>query len=106
MEPQTNKKDVFKDPIPLRKMGEALRPTETVSRGNSEFKIAKSMASSNYKEGTSGWLFDSNGEVQIKGKIPASASAPGKAGTVAISTTHIYVCTATNTWKRVAIATW
>ncbi len=37
---------------------------------------------------------------------PATASAAGRAGEIAIDTGFIYVCTATNTWKRVAIATW
>ena len=39
-------------------------------------------------------------------KTPASASATGIAGTVCWDSSYIYVCTATNTWKRVAIATW
>lgn len=37
---------------------------------------------------------------------PASASATGTAGEVAWDANYIYVCTATNTWKRVAISTW
>jgi uncharacterized repeat protein (TIGR03837 family) len=37
---------------------------------------------------------------------PASASASGTAGEIRIDADYIYVCTATNTWKRVAIATW
>jgi hypothetical protein len=37
---------------------------------------------------------------------PASASATGAAGTITWDSNYIYVCTATNTWKRVAIATW
>ena len=37
---------------------------------------------------------------------PASAAATGVAGTVVWDTGFIYVCTATNTWKRAAIATW
>ncbi len=37
---------------------------------------------------------------------PASASAPGVTGQIATDANYIYVCTATNTWKRVAIATW
>lgn len=37
---------------------------------------------------------------------PASAAAAGVAGTIAWDTGFIYICTATNTWKRVAIATW
>ena len=37
---------------------------------------------------------------------PASATAAGTAGEVAWDANYIYVCTATNTWKRVAISTW
>ena len=37
---------------------------------------------------------------------PASASATGAAGTISWDASYIYVCTATNTWKRAAIATW
>lgn len=37
---------------------------------------------------------------------PASAGAAGSAGQWAADASYIYVCTANNTWKRVAIATW
>jgi len=37
---------------------------------------------------------------------PASAAAAGTAGSIVADANYIYVCTATNTWKRVAIATW
>jgi len=37
---------------------------------------------------------------------PASASATGVVGTMSWDASYIYICTATNTWKRVAIATW
>jgi hypothetical protein len=37
---------------------------------------------------------------------PASAAAVGLAGSIVADANYIYVCTATNTWKRVAIATW
>lgn len=36
---------------------------------------------------------------------PASASATGVLGEIRFTAGHIYVCVATNTWKRVAIAT-
>lgn len=36
---------------------------------------------------------------------PASAAAAGTAGQVAIDSGFIYICIATNTWKRVAIST-
>jgi hypothetical protein len=39
-------------------------------------------------------------------QTPASATATGTAGTICWDTSYIYVCTATNTWKRVAISTW
>jgi hypothetical protein len=37
---------------------------------------------------------------------PASATATGITGQIAWDADYIYICTATNTWKRVAIATW
>jgi hypothetical protein len=37
---------------------------------------------------------------------PASAAATGKAGSIVWDTGFIYVCTATNTWKKVAVSTW
>lgn len=39
-------------------------------------------------------------------QTPASAAATGVAGTITWDSSFIYVATATNTWKRVAIATW
>jgi len=37
---------------------------------------------------------------------PSSASDTGATGTICWDANYIYVCTATNTWKRSAIATW
>jgi hypothetical protein len=37
---------------------------------------------------------------------PASATATGTTGTIVWDADYVYVCTATNTWKRAAIATW
>lgn len=37
---------------------------------------------------------------------PASAGAAGVAGTILWDANYVYVCVATNTWKRSAIATW
>jgi len=39
-------------------------------------------------------------------KTPASAAAAGVAGDVCWDTSYIYVCVATDSWKRVAIAAW
>lgn len=37
---------------------------------------------------------------------PVTASSSGIAGQIAYDTAYVYVCIATNTWKRAAIATW
>lgn len=37
---------------------------------------------------------------------PASATATGTAGQKAYDASYFYICTATNTWRRVAIAAW
>jgi hypothetical protein len=47
-----------------------------------------------------------NGNLEINSKTPASASATGVVGEIAWDADYIYICTATNTWKRVGIATW
>jgi hypothetical protein len=39
-------------------------------------------------------------------KTPTSATDTGNTGDIAWDSNFIYVCVATNTWKRVAIATW
>ena len=38
--------------------------------------------------------------------VPSDASSTGTAGQIAIDSNYIYVCVATNTWKRAAISTW
>lgn len=45
-------------------------------------------------------------KVTIPTQTPASAAATGTTGQIAWDASFIYICTATNTWKRVAIATW
>ena len=42
---------------------------------------------------------------QIVG-VPANATATGVAGQLAFNSTHVYICVATNTWKRASIASW
>lgn len=38
--------------------------------------------------------------------VPANAGAAGTAGDFAYDASFLYICTATNTWKRASIATW
>lgn len=42
----------------------------------------------------------------VTSSAPATASSTGIAGTLAYDSDYLYVCIATNTWKRVAIGTW
>ena len=44
--------------------------------------------------------------LQIKSSVPGSASSTGVAGTITWSSTFIYICIATDTWRRVAISVW
>jgi hypothetical protein len=56
---------------------------------------------------TSGLITLTSARVVITNSVtPASAAAAGVAGTVAWDSDYVYVCTAANTWKRSAIATW
>lgn len=43
---------------------------------------------------------------QIANGTPASATATGTAGEMRWDSSFLYICTSSNTWKRVAIATW
>jgi hypothetical protein len=65
-------------------------------------------AGTNYsiKTGTGIIEFGTDSLTVTTAKTPASASAAGTQGMHAWDANFIYVCTATNTWKRVAIATW
>ena len=45
-------------------------------------------------------------QLRAQGTAPASASATGTAGDIRYDADYIYVCTATDTWKRAALATW
>ena len=47
-----------------------------------------------------------SGQVTLEGAAPGSASATGTAGDIRYDANYVYVCVATNTWKRSALATW
>jgi hypothetical protein len=71
--------------------------------------IVKALAGQSLTESL---IIDQNNRVQfqqtpiIPGFTPASASATGQTGQVSWDSEYIYICIGTNTWKRVAIATW
>jgi hypothetical protein len=56
--------------------------------------------------GTNKFAVDFAGRIITPSAAPAAADSTGVAGSIAWDAGFIYVCTATNTWKRVAIATW
>lgn len=49
---------------------------------------------------------DWDGTIETRVAVPAATGSAGVAGQVAYDSTHEYRCVATNTWKRVTIATW
>lgn len=68
------------------------------------------------KDGDS-WLLDNNTflttagaaatyQPKISSVIPNSSSAAGTTGQLAYDSTYIYICVATNTWRRAAILPW
>lgn len=38
--------------------------------------------------------------------VPSTADAPGVAGMVTYDAGYVYICVATNTWKRAVLVTW
>ncbi len=57
--------------------------------------------------GINGFRFDGNfRNLNVSTSTPSSASDTGTTGDIAWDSDYIYVCTATNTWKRTAISTW
>ena len=59
-------------------------------------------------------ILSSSGNLTISGQYqlsslntaPASSTATGTTGEIRITADYIYVCIATNTWKRIALSTW
>ena len=47
-----------------------------------------------------------SGQLRAVGTAPAATGSTGTAGDIRYDANYIYICTATNTWKRAAIATW
>lgn len=41
-----------------------------------------------------------------KGSVPATSTSAGLPGQIRYDDDHIYICTASNTWKRISVSTW
>lgn len=44
--------------------------------------------------------------VIVSNSAPANAASNGIAGTIRYDSSYVYICTATNTWKRAQLTTW
>jgi hypothetical protein len=53
-----------------------------------------------------GTILGTQYKISALNTAPASTTALGTLGEIRVTATHIYVCTATNTWVRTALATW
>lgn len=92
----------------------AVNITSTVSASSSTtgaLTVGNGSAATNVAIG--GGNVNAGGTLTVGGTVihtlsatPASASAAGTVGTMSWDANYIYICTAANTWKRVAIATW
>lgn len=83
--------------------------TDYVTKLDNHITATQSVATEveNAREGQANLLANLNlKEDAFLVSAPANADSAGTAGQWAWDTGFIYVCVATNTWKRVAIATW
>jgi len=55
---------------------------------------------------STGFSVDGTGHISIATGTPASAAAACTTGTFEWGSAFLYICVGTNTWKRVAVATW
>jgi hypothetical protein len=74
----------------------------TITSGN--YGIYQQGSEDNFFNGT---LDTASSGIRIRDDhTPASASADGFKGQIVWDANYIYICTATNTWKRAALSTW
>ena len=71
-----------------------------VAAPNTGYILAKSSGSINLE-----WIQANTYNNNISG-VPSTATSTGSAGSIRFDENYIYVCYATNSWRRVAVATW
>lgn len=82
------------------------KPTPKISSVITSYRIADLTAVMTPAAARLSLNGDLGGAVNIPSNVPASAAAAGTAGDIAWDSGFFYAAVATNTWKRVAIATW
>lgn len=94
------------------RLGLGLASTAQISILNAGESAYTSIKADGTIENNSGTLITINdslsvvGDLRVTMQTPASAAAACTKDTIAADTGFVYVCTATNTWKRAALATW
>lgn len=83
--------------------GDGNRRINIPSTGN---VLIATTTDSGYKLDVSGTARATQFFLSASNTAPATAASAGTLGEIRITATHIYYCTATNTWVRVAMATW
>jgi hypothetical protein len=87
----------------LSTTGTATLPTVDINAGNID---GTNIGASTPGAGTFNSLATTGDNIRIDtSQTPSSSSASGTKGEFAYDTNYIYVCVATNTWKRVALST-
>ena len=87
----------------LSTTGTATLPTVDINAGNID---GTNIGAGTPGAGTFNALATTGDNIRIDtSQTPASSSASGTKGEFAYDTSYIYVCVATNTWKRVALST-
>ena len=86
-----------------------------IPSGSNRWNIYASGTADNYLNGDCGIKTDdptsaldiNSDKIRLRtAKTPASASDTGNAGDICWDASYLYICTATNTWRRIAHSTW
>jgi hypothetical protein len=86
-------------------------PTATSVAGDALMVVVDTPSgTANTKQITVSNLLSNSANVRatsIKGTTaPATANTTGVAGEIRYDSSHVYICVATNTWKRASLSTW
>lgn len=81
-----------------------IRDQDTTGTASTGKKYALSVVDAGYSD--LAFLTLDGKTLKLTQDTPASAAATGTIGSIRVDADYIYVCTATNTWKRAALATW
>lgn len=54
---------------------------------------------------TKNYTVQSIADYVVTSSVPSTSSSTGRAGQIAYDSTYIYICVATDTWKRVILST-